>query len=78
MGPNDAFRVVWAISEFFLMIIVFIISTNHLTGIDDILKLRMHLRGDTTRRTGPNDAKRVVWAISEFFLCFIYIYLLTD
>ena len=53
---------------------MFIISTNHLTGIDDILKLPMHLRGATTRRTGPNDAKRVVWAISEFFIIIIRVF----
>ena len=50
-GPKDAFRVVWAISEFFLILFVFFMTTNHLTGI---LKLRMYLREATTKRTGPN------------------------
>ena len=63
-GPNDVFRVVWAISKFFFILFVFFINTNHLTGI---LNLRMYLREATTKRTGPNDAKHVVWAISKFF-----------
>ena len=37
-GPNDAKRVVWAIGEFFLMLFMFFITTNHVTGI---LKLQM-------------------------------------
>ena len=32
-GPNDAFRVVWAIREFFLMLCIFFITTNYVTGI---------------------------------------------
>ena len=60
-GPNDAKRVVWAISEFFLILFVFFMTTNHPTGI---LKLQMYLREATMKRTGPNDAFRIVWAIS--------------
>ena len=53
MGPNDAFRVVWAISKFFFILFVFFINANHLTGI---LNVRMYLREAMTKRTGPNDA----------------------
>ena len=66
-GPNDAFRVVWAISKCFFLYIAFFISINNLTGINDILKIRMYIREATVKRTGPNDAFRVVWAISKFF-----------
>ena len=71
-GPNDANRVVWAISTsfFFSFFSCFYIYTNHLIGSNGILKLRRYLREVTTKRTGPNDANRVVWAISKFF--FIY------
>ena len=73
-GPNNTFRVVWAISEFFFsLLFVFFIFTNYLTGINDILELRMYLWGATTKRTGPNDTKHVIWAISEFFFFFIII-----
>ena len=74
-GPNDAFRVVWAIGEFFLMLFAFFITTNHVTGI---LKLRMYLREATMKRTGPNDAKHVVWAISEFFLYYSCFFITTN
>ena len=33
-----------------LLLFVFIISTNHLTGINDILKLWVYLREATTKR----------------------------
>ena len=67
-GPNDTFRVIWAISKcFFFYIFAFFISINNLTGINDILKIRMYIREATVKRTGPNDAFRVVWAISKFF-----------
>ena len=41
------------ISKFFLILFVFFINANHLTGI---LNVRMYLREATTKRTGPNDA----------------------
>ena len=46
-GPNDAKRVIWAISKFFNILFVFFITTDHLTGI---LKLRMYIREATTKR----------------------------
>ena len=80
-GPNDAFRVVWAISKFLYILFVFFITTDHLTGI---LKLRVYIREATTKRiylreatmkrTGPNDAKRVVWAIGKFFFNIIQVF----
>ena len=70
-GPNDVFRVVWAISKIFSTLFVFFINTNHLTGI---LNLRMYLREATTTRTGPNDAKRIVWAISKCFYIIIRVF----
>ena len=80
-GPNDALRVVWAISKFLYILFVFFITTDHLTGI---LKLRMYIREATTKRiylreatmkrTGPNDGKHVVWANSEFFSIIIRVF----
>ena len=47
-----------------LLLFVFIISTNHLTGIDDILKLWMYLRRLRQRER----------AISEFIIIIIRVY----
>ena len=73
MRPD--FETLDSISEFFLILFVFFITTNHVTGI---LKLQMYLRGammKRTKKTGPNDAKRVVWAISDFFkILFVFFY----
>ena len=77
-GPNDAFRVVWAISKCFFLYIAFFISINNLTGIYDILKIRIYIREATVKRTGPNDAKRVVWAISKFFKILFVFFMTTN
>ena len=47
-GPNDVFRVVWAISKFFYILFVFFINANHLTGI---LNVRMYLRERSEEHT---------------------------
>ena len=39
MGPNDARRIILAMSKCFLLLFVLFISTNHLTSINDILRL---------------------------------------
>ena len=70
-GPNDANRVIWAIStSFFSFFPCFYIYTNHLIGSNGIIKLRRYLWEVTTKRTGPNDVNRVVWAISKCFFFF--------
>ena len=45
----------------FIYYTCFFISTNHLTGINDILKLWMYLQEPTMKGMGPNDVKHVVW-----------------
>ena len=53
-GPNDAIRVVWAISTSFVFFFsCFYIYANHLIGSNGIIKLRKYLREVTTKRTGP-------------------------
>ena len=81
-----AYRVVWAIRKFFLIIIrvflqILIIQLIFVAIIDTINLQTLQL--PTTRKTGPNDAKRVVWASSKcsFLVLLLYylniVYLLT-
>ena len=64
-SPNDVSRVVWAISEFFILLSSCFVITN---GYLEVLKVQGGFLKATTTKTGPNDARRVVWAISEFIL----------
>ena len=81
-----AYRVVWAIRKFFLIIIrvflqILIIQLIFIAIIDTINLRTLQL--PTTRKTGPNNAFCVVWAISKcsFLLLLLYylniVYLLT-
>ena len=63
-GPNDARRVVWAISTcFFLFFCIISILTSVLRLYSTIYVIG---RAGSTK-TGPNDAKRVVWTLGEVF-----------
>ena len=64
-GPNDASRIVWAISEFFLLLSsCFVINNGYL----EVLKEQGGFLKATLTKKGQNDARCVVWAIGEFIL----------
>jgi len=72
MGPNDASGVVWALSEFFFLLLrVFLVLTNVYSTIY-VSKQREGLVWAAMTVMGPNDASGVVWAIGKLFSCFFY------
>jgi hypothetical protein len=69
-GPNDARRVVWAISEYFSFFLRVLLILNIIARCYQCTKRSGKLTegGDdewkaVTTKTGPNDASCVVWAI---------------
>ena len=60
------------------LLFVFFISPNHLTGINEILKLRRGLWEAMTRHTDPNNVKHIVWAIGDVFFLLIVFFVYTN
>ena len=67
-GPNDARRVVWALGEYFIILLSFflMLTKDLLYVLVPIMKYVTGWAG--TAKTGPNDARCVVWAVCEFIL----------
>ena len=78
-GPNDANRVVWAISKcFFIFFVFFFPILNQLYRFYDNVEVWMDTQEGTTRKTSPNDAIHVVWANSTCFPFSFRVFFFTD
>ena len=61
-GPNDVFRVIWALGEyiFFILRVYFILTKPFCLNLD--VNNFIHNVVPSDDKTGPNDTKRIVWA----------------
>ena len=66
-GPNDARRVVWAISKFYFVLFHVLPIITVTFRFYEVLKSWGGSGKPAVIKTGPNDASGVVWALSKYF-----------